>query len=164
MSLVSFLRLSLLSAAASLRQLLDSLNHEQRRNQELLASLAFALRSFTNLNRFLELVPLVAARLMEAEGALLLPFHADGRLWREQFHGTPPERSRDLLRQLAGFNDTSLLASAGEAGLVARYRGPSTTAARSWFTRIWFRIRAARGLAAPELPRVWPFQEEPLRR
>jgi urease accessory protein len=50
-----------------------------------------------------------------------------------------------------------------EAGLVARYRGPSTTAARSWFTRIWFRIRAARGLAPPELPRVWPFQEEPLR-
>jgi hypothetical protein len=51
---------------------------------------------------------------------------------------------------------------AREPGLVARYRGPSTTAARSWFTRIWYRIRAARGLAAPELPRVWPFQEEPL--
>ncbi len=50
-----------------------------------------------------------------------------------------------------------------EPGLVARYRGSSTTAARSWFTRIWYRIRAARGLAPPELPRVWPFQEEPLR-
>lgn len=50
-----------------------------------------------------------------------------------------------------------------EPGLVARYRGPSTTAARSWFTRLWYRIRAARGLAAPELPRVWPFQEQPLR-
>ncbi|MFZ0408127.1 MAG: urease accessory protein UreD [Cyanobium sp.] len=50
-----------------------------------------------------------------------------------------------------------------EPGLVARYRGPSTTAARSWFTRIWSRIRTARGLAPPELPRVWPFQEEPLR-
>ena len=49
-----------------------------------------------------------------------------------------------------------------EPGLVARYRGPSTTAARSWFTRIWCRIRAARDLAPPELPRVWPFQEEPL--
>ena len=49
-----------------------------------------------------------------------------------------------------------------EQGLVARYRGPSTTAARHWFTRLWRRIRAARGLAAPELPRVWPFQEEPL--
>lgn len=107
------------SATASLRQLLDSLSREQRRNQELLASLAFALRSFTNVNRFLELVPLVAARLMEAEGALLLPFHGDGRLWREQFHGTPLERHRDLLRQLADLDDGSLLASGGEAGLVA---------------------------------------------
>ncbi len=49
-----------------------------------------------------------------------------------------------------------------EPGLVARYRGPSTTAARAWFSRIWYRIRAARDLAPPELPRVWPFQEEPL--
>ena len=108
------------SATASLRQLLDSLSREQRRNQELLASLAFVLRSFTNLNRFLELVPLVAARLMEAEGALLLPFQTNGRLWREQFQATPLERHRDLLRQLASLDDGSLLASSGEAGLVAR--------------------------------------------
>ena len=49
-----------------------------------------------------------------------------------------------------------------DQGLVARYRGPSTTAARHWFIRIWARIRQERGLAAPELPRVWPFQEAPL--
>jgi urease accessory protein len=49
-----------------------------------------------------------------------------------------------------------------EHGLVARYRGPSTQAARWWFTRIWSRIRAHRRLAPPELPRVWPFQEDPL--
>ncbi len=49
-----------------------------------------------------------------------------------------------------------------EQGLVARYRGPSSQAARFWFTRIWARIRAERGLAAPQLPRVWPFQEAPL--
>jgi urease accessory protein len=49
-----------------------------------------------------------------------------------------------------------------ELGLVARYRGPSSQAARYWFTRIWTRVRAAQGLAAPELPRVWPFQEQPL--
>ena len=48
-----------------------------------------------------------------------------------------------------------------EQGLVARYRGPSSTAARSWFTRLWARIRSAQGLAPPELPRVWPFQEAP---
>jgi urease accessory protein len=49
-----------------------------------------------------------------------------------------------------------------DQGLVARYRGPSTTAARTWFTRLWAAIRRARGLSAPELPRCWPFQEEPL--
>jgi urease accessory protein len=49
-----------------------------------------------------------------------------------------------------------------EQGLVARYRGGSSTAARFWFTRLWARIRAAQGLAPPQLPRVWPFQEAPL--
>ncbi|MEB3266168.1 MAG: urease accessory protein UreD [Cyanobacteriota bacterium] len=49
-----------------------------------------------------------------------------------------------------------------EQGLVARYRGPSSQAARFWFTRLWVRIRACRGLAPPELPRCWPFQEQPL--
>jgi urease accessory protein len=46
-------------------------------------------------------------------------------------------------------------------GLVARFRGTSSQAARLWFTRIWARIRAERGLAAPQPPRVWPFQEAP---
>ena len=48
-----------------------------------------------------------------------------------------------------------------ERGLVARYRGPSTQAARFWFCRLWALIRAHRGLPAPVLPRVWPFQEDP---
>jgi urease accessory protein len=48
-----------------------------------------------------------------------------------------------------------------EQGLVARYRGPSSQAARFWFCRIWALIRQQRGLAPPELPRVWPFQEQP---
>lgn len=93
-----------------MRQLLDSLSREQRRNQELLASLGFALRSFTNLGRFLELVPLVAARLVEAEGAVLIPFHPDGRLWREQLHGGPPE----LLQALASLPDATVLQASGE--------------------------------------------------
>jgi phosphoserine phosphatase RsbU/P len=108
-----------LSAAASLRQLLDSLSREQRRNQELLASLAFTLRSFTNLNRFLELVPLVASRLVEAEGSVLVVFHPDGRLWREHLQATPGERCVELLRQLASLPDSQLLAQAGDEALVA---------------------------------------------
>jgi len=83
-----------------LRQLLDSLSKEQRSNQELLVSLGFALRSFTNLNRFLELVPVVAARLVGVEGALLVPFHADGRLWNEQLQILTTARSEPVLQAL----------------------------------------------------------------
>ncbi|WP_409995916.1 PP2C family protein-serine/threonine phosphatase [Cyanobium sp. N5-Cardenillas] len=102
------------SVTASLRQLLDSLGREQRRNQELLASLSFALRSYTNLKRFLELVPLVAARLVEAEGSLLVVFHADGRLWREQLQATAGERSAEVLRQLAALPDGQLQNQEGD--------------------------------------------------
>ena len=77
-------------AAASV----DSLSREQRRNQELLSSLAFAQRSFTNLQRFLELVPLVAARLVGVEGAVLVPFQMDGRLWRDHLQPFPPRPVR----------------------------------------------------------------------
>ena len=97
-----------LTAAASLRQLLDSLSREQRRNQELLASLAFALRSFTNLGRFLELVPLVASRLVEAEASLLVVFHPDGRLWRDQLQATQCERCAEVMRQIASLSDAQL--------------------------------------------------------
>ncbi len=89
------------SASESLRELLDSLSMEQRCNQELLASLGFALRSFTNLHRFLELVPVVASRLVGVEGAILVPFHVDGRLWREQLQALPYDQNQELLRQIA---------------------------------------------------------------
>ena len=49
-----------------------------------------------------------------------------------------------------------------EQGLVARYRGRSSQAARFWFCRLWALIRQERRLPPPQLPRVWPFQESPL--
>lgn len=110
----------LLTASDSLRQLLDSLNREQRRNQELLASLGFALRSFTNLGRFLELIPLIASRLAEGEGALLVPFHADGRLWREQIQLLAGDRAPELLRQLAVLPDAELSALGSDAAIAER--------------------------------------------
>ncbi len=90
-----------LSASESVRELLDSLSIEQRCNQELLASLGFALRSFTNLNRFLELVPVVASRLVGIKGALLVPFQTDGRIWRDQIQVLPLDQNQELLRQIA---------------------------------------------------------------
>jgi sigma-B regulation protein RsbU (phosphoserine phosphatase) len=127
-----------------LRQLLDSLSREQRRNQELLTSLGFALRSFTNLARFLELVPLMAMRLVEAEGALLVVFHDDGRLWREQLQATQCERCAEVLRQLAALNDSELQSLSGEEPLVrfldqrvARSLGQAQVFATSVACRGW---------------------------
>ncbi len=92
-----------LSASVSLRELLDSLSKEQLRNQDLLVSLGFALRSFTNLHRFLELVPVVASRLVGIEGSLLVPFQPDGRLWRDKCQVVPFDQNQELLRHLASF-------------------------------------------------------------
>ena len=77
----------------------------------------------------------------------------------------PPDLQQELIRQcrlerqgLPGEMACGALAQ----GLVAHYRGPSCSAARWWFTRLWARIRWARGLEPPVPPRVWPFQEDPL--
>ncbi|MEO1002171.1 MAG: urease accessory protein UreD [Cyanobacteria bacterium J06638_7] len=48
-----------------------------------------------------------------------------------------------------------------DQGLIARYRGGSSQAARYWFTRLWALTRRCRQLSPPQLPRVWPFQEDP---
>ncbi|MFM1811472.1 MAG: hypothetical protein RLZZ336_410 [Cyanobacteriota bacterium] len=132
------------TASESLRQLLDSLSREQRRNQELLTSLGFALRSFTNLARFLELVPLMAMRLVEAEGALLVVFHDDGRLWREQLQATQCDRCAEVLRQLAALNDSELQSFSGDEALVrfldqrvARSLGQAQVFATSVACRGW---------------------------
>ncbi len=94
---------SSLSVSDSLRVLLDSLSKEQLRNQELLVSLGFALRNFTNLSRFLELVPVVATRLIGVNGAVLVPFQDNGRLWREQIQVISADRCEELIRYLTAF-------------------------------------------------------------
>ena len=92
------------TAYDSLRELFDSLSKEQRSNQDLLVSLAFALRSFTNINRFLELVPIFASRLIGVQGALLVPFQSDGKIWNDFLQVIPLEKSQELLRHLALFH------------------------------------------------------------
>jgi len=98
---------------------LDNLSQEQRRHQDLLASLAYALRSFTNLGRFLELVPLVTSRLVGSQGALLVVFHEDGRLWRDHLQAFPADRWAGGLRQLAAFPDSELGVWSGDPSGVA---------------------------------------------
>ncbi len=63
-----------------LRQLLATIDREQNRIQELLSFLGYALRSIGNINQLLELVPLIASTVTEADGSILLLFkHQDPR-------------------------------------------------------------------------------------
>ena len=93
---------NLLSSAASksLTDLIESFSQEQIVNQDLLLSLSFALRSFTNLQRFLELIPLLVTQLVGVKGSLLIPFQDNGSLWREQLQMFPIDQDQEIFRQL----------------------------------------------------------------
>ncbi len=71
----------------ALKELVASLYREQNKVQNLLSSLGFALRSFNNINQFLELTPLMASRVTDADGSALVLFKAKGRISLEQIHG-----------------------------------------------------------------------------
>lgn len=60
------------SPVVALKELVASLQREQNKIQNLLSSLSFALRSFNNLNQFLELTPLMVARVTDADGGALI--------------------------------------------------------------------------------------------
>nr|WP_269623549.1 PP2C family protein-serine/threonine phosphatase [Prochlorococcus marinus] len=87
----------------SLRLLLDNLSKEQKRNQELLASISYVLRSFTNLDRFLEFIPVVVSRLVGVKGTLLIPFHIDGTVSIEQIQMVPLNYSESLINEILNF-------------------------------------------------------------
>ena len=79
----------------------------------------------------------------------------------------PPEQLADVLagaRHDRADLEGTMRCSALEQGLVARYAGPSSRDARFWFSRLWERTRRLRGLSQPQIPRVWPLQEQPLQR
>ncbi len=58
----------------------------ERRTVELLGLLAFALRSFTSIPQFLEVVPPLTARLLGAEGACLVVLGRDGQFTLQGLH------------------------------------------------------------------------------
>ena len=70
----------------ALKELVARLYREQNKIQNLLSSLGFALRSFNNLNQFLELTPLMAARVTDASGSALMLYKAKGQVSLEQLH------------------------------------------------------------------------------
>jgi sigma-B regulation protein RsbU (phosphoserine phosphatase) len=84
----------------ALKELVASLYREQNKIQNLLSSLGFALRSFNNLNQFLELTPLMAARVTDAEGSALILLKPNGQIALEQLHCQEHQATQMLRRQL----------------------------------------------------------------
>ena len=74
-----------LNPIVALKELVANLQREQNKIQDLLSSLGFALRSFSNLNQFLELTPLMAARVTDSIGGALV-LYKDNRVHLEQIH------------------------------------------------------------------------------
>lgn len=70
----------------ALKDVVSRLYREQNKIHDLLSSLSFALRSLKNLNQFLELTPLIASRVTDAEGGALILVKADGQLRLERLH------------------------------------------------------------------------------
>lgn len=71
---------------SALKELVARLHREQHKIQDLLSSLGFALRSFNNLNQFLELIPLMAARVTDADGGALILFKPNGQVRLERLY------------------------------------------------------------------------------
>lgn len=70
----------------TLKELVGRLHREQHKIQDLLSSLGFALRSFNNLNQFLEVIPLMATRGTDADGSALVLFKPNGQVRLERLH------------------------------------------------------------------------------
>jgi hypothetical protein len=82
----SELESNLPSSAKEFYQKSNDYQREQQKIQDLLSSLSFALRSFNFLSQFLELIPLLAARVTDADGGALISLKPNGQVRLEQIH------------------------------------------------------------------------------
>jgi sigma-B regulation protein RsbU (phosphoserine phosphatase) len=81
---------------STLKELVARLHREQHKIQDLLSSLGFALRSFNNLNQFLELIPLMATRVTDADGGALILFKPNGQIRLERLHCQEGQACQDV--------------------------------------------------------------------
>ena len=122
----------------ALKELVARLHRYQHNVQDMLGSLGFALRSFNNLNQFLELVPLVATRVTDADGGALVLFKPNGQVRFQQLHCQEGRQCQDMRKALeiatrqatagAGANAASFSETSGQTSSldlqVGRYLGP----------------------------------------
>ncbi|MFO0174211.1 MAG: PP2C family protein-serine/threonine phosphatase, partial [Aphanizomenon sp.] len=105
----------------ALKELVSRLHREQNKIQDLLSSLGFALRSFNNLNQFLELIPLMATRVTDAEGSALFLYKPNGQIRLEQLHWQDSQQRKNIRKALeTASSQITLLANSGSATISTR--------------------------------------------
>ena len=108
------------TSVVALKELVASLKKEQNKVQDLLSSLGFALRSFSNLNQFLELTPLMAARVTDAVGGALVLYKNDSQVRLEQIHCQKANLGIEVRRVFEKVSyqiNIATMAKEGQAGL-----------------------------------------------
>ncbi|MDY7003284.1 MAG: PP2C family protein-serine/threonine phosphatase [Cyanobacteriota bacterium] len=83
-----------------LKEMVARLHKEQQNVNDLLSSLGFALRSFNNLNQFLELIPLIGCRVTDADGGALVLFKPNGQVRFQQLHCQEGHQCQDIRKAL----------------------------------------------------------------
>ncbi|MEN9216406.1 MAG: PP2C family protein-serine/threonine phosphatase, partial [Gloeomargarita sp. HHBFW_bins_162] len=92
---------STIEGVLTLKQLVARSQREHRKVQELLSYLGSALRNLHNLNQFLQLIPVIATRVCDGEGAALLLWQEKAhRLYLAQFHSHREEWNTHLRPRL----------------------------------------------------------------
>ena len=81
---------------ATLQTLVDRLQREQIKVQDLMSSLSFSLRSFNNLNQFLALIPLIVSRVTDTDAAALILFRPNGQVSLEQLYCHEGQACRNM--------------------------------------------------------------------
>lgn len=84
----------------ALKELVARLHREQHKIQDLLSSLGFALRSFNNLNQFLELIPLMSTRVTDADGGALVLFKPNGQMKLERLHCQDSRQGQNIRKAI----------------------------------------------------------------
>ena len=87
-------------SVVDLHELVASLNRQQKKTHELLSNLGFALRSFKNLNQFLELIPLMVTRVTDGEGGAIILFKKTGQLQIQQLHCQGESNCNELRQRI----------------------------------------------------------------